>query len=502
MNQLRKTELGVATGLFLLIIFSLLYKSVSYNVFDLQHEYGYKFARYHQVFDYYKHYLLPLLAHITVVYLAFLSTNTWIIPSFFEKGRWKIGVPLLVITCGVVFLVILVASTWYDGYLFGVYKTVRGVHMHCAKSAFIITIFYATLYALYYAVRYLYFQQLHPKISKKPWFNQVIIELITMLLLLAAITLILPGRRTIDKGVLMFFIGSYLGGTYFILQYRLLPRYHLHRNLRILIRDAAFTSLTALALLPLFWIMDHHVQAPALLAVCFLLYAGALFLVLPLSLWIFNMRQSRSNTILGLRKALDQSETGLDFLRWQINPHFLFNALNTLYGTALMEKASSTSEGIQKLGDMMRFMLHDNILERISLTKEIAYLENYIALQRLRAQGTPDIQIEVNINDTHCDHEIAPMLLIPFVENAFKHGISQRSRSRITISLSCTPEKIYFDVYNTVHANRAAEVEKDSMGIGLYNVRQRLALLYPDKHELNIRETATEYFVHLTIEIV
>ncbi|SHM22662.1 sensor histidine kinase [Chitinophaga sp. CF418] len=502
MNQLRKTELGVATGLFLLIIFSLLYKSVSYNVFDLQHEYGYKFARYHQVFDYYKHYLLPLLAHITVVYLAFLSVNTWIIPSFFENGRWKTGVPLLLISCGTVFLVIMVASTWYDGYLFGVYKTVRGVHMHCAKSAFIITIFYATLYALYYAVRYLYFQQLHPKISKKPWFNQVIVELITMLLLLAAITLILPGRRTIEKGIFMFFVGLYFGGTYLILQYRLLPRYRLHQNIRILIRDAAFVCLMVLALLPLFWIMDHHVEASALLAFCFALYAGALLLVLPLSLWIFNMRQSRSNTILGLRKALDQSETGLDFLRWQINPHFLFNALNTLYGTALMEKASSTSEGIQKLGDMMRFMLHDNLLERISLTKEIAYLENYIALQRLRAQGAPDIQIEVNINDAHCDHEIAPMLLIPFLENAFKHGISLRSKSRITISLSCTPDKIYFDVYNTVHAHRAVEVEKDSMGIGLVNVRQRLALLYPDKHELNIRETATEYFVHLTIQIV
>lgn len=501
MNQLRKTELGVATGLFLLIIFSLLYKSVSYNVFDLQHEYGYKFVRYDQVFDYYKHYLLPLLAHITVVYLAFLCVNLWIIPAFFENGRWKTGVLLLIPTCAAVFLVIMVASTWYNGYLFGVYKTVRGVHMHCAKSAFIITIFYATLYALYYAIRYLYFQQLHPKISNKPWFNQVIVELITMLLFLVAFTLIIPGRG-FEKVVVMLSIGMYLGSIYLVLQYRLLPRYRLHQNLRVLIRDTAFVALTVLVFIPLFWIMDRHIPPSGVLALCIALYASALFLILPLSIWIFNMRQSRSNTILGLRKALDQSETGLDFLRWQINPHFLFNALNTLYGTALMEKASSTSEGIQKLGDMMRFMLHDNLLERISLTKEIAYLENYIALQRLRAQGTPDIQIEVNINDTHCDHEIAPMLLIPFVENAFKHGISLRSRSRITISLSCTPDKIYFDVYNTVHANRAIEVEKDSMGIGLHNVRQRLALLYPGRHELNIRETATEYFVHLTIEIV
>ncbi|PWV48137.1 sensor histidine kinase [Chitinophaga sp. S165] len=501
MNQLRKTELGIATGLFLLIIFSLLYKSVSYNVFELQHEYGYKFARYDQVFDYYKHYLLPLLAHITVVYLAFLWVNFWVVPKKFENGRWQIGSLLLLPTALTVFLVVMVASTWYNGYLFGVYKTVRGVHMHCAKSAFIITIFYATLYALYYAIKYLYFHQLHPKIVNKPWFNQVMVELIVMALFLVAFTLITPGRG-FDKVLIVMSIGMYLGTVYLILQYRLLPRYRFHQNLRVLVRDTAFISLTVLIFVPVFWIIDRHMHPSAVLTLCFTLFVANLFLVLPLSIWIFNTRQSRSNTILGLRKALDQSETGLDFLRWQINPHFLFNALNTLYGTALMEKAPATSEGIQKLGDMMRFMLHDNLLERISLTKEIAYLENYIALQRLRVQGVPDIQIEVNINDTHCEHEIAPMLLIPFVENAFKHGISLRSRSRITISLSCTPEKIYFDVYNTVHANRATEVEKDSMGIGLHNVRQRLALLYADKHELNIRETATEYFVHLTIEIV
>lgn len=502
MNQLRKTESGVATGLFLLIIFSLLYKSVSYNVFELQHEYGEKFARYHQVFDYYKHYLLPLMAHITIVYVAFLSVNSWTIPSFFEKGRWQVGTLLLISVCFAVFLVVLVASTWYNGYLFGVYKTVRGVHMHCAKSAFITTIFYATLYALYYAIRYLYFQQLHPKIVKKPWFNQVVVELVAMLLLFVAITLLLPGRRTTSKAIIMLFAGAYFGATYFLLQYRLLPHYRHHRNIRTLIRDTAFFGLIVLILIPYIWLTRRRIEPQGIMAICLALYLADMLLVLPLSHYIFKTRQTQRNTILGLRKALDQSETGLDFLRWQINPHFLFNVLNTLYGTALAEKAVSTSEGIQKLGDMMRFMLHDNLLEHISLTKEIAYLENYIALQRLRVQGASDIQIDVNINDTHCDHEIAPMLLIPFVENAFKHGISLHRRSRITISLSCTPEKIYFDVCNTVHENRAAEVEKDSMGIGLFNVRQRLALLYPDKHELNIRETATEYFIHLTIEIV
>ncbi len=501
MNQLRKTELGVATGLFLLLLFALLYKSVSYNVFELQHEYGYKFARYDQVFDYYKHYLLPLLSHITIVYLAFVCINSWIMPSFYEQGKWKIGSLLLIATCGAVFLVIMTASTWYNGYLFGVYSTRKGVHMHCAKSAFIITIFYVTLYALYYGVKQLYFQQLHPKLVSKPQFTQIRTEALVILLLIVVFALVTPGNN-VAKFAIFGLIGIYYGIVYFVAQYRLLPRYHVHRSRQLLFRDAAFVFLMIFIISPVLILImapGHHKDV---ILTCIALYMGALLIVLPLSYWIFYLRQSRSDTILGLRKALDQSETGLDFLRWQINPHFLFNALNTLYGTALTEKAPATSEGIQKLGDMMRFMLHDNMQERISLSKEIAYLQNYIALQRLRTQGSSDIGIEVNIDDTHCDHEIAPMLLIPFVENAFKHGISSRNKSRITMSLSCTPEKIYFDVYNTVHASRASEIENDSMGIGLQNVRQRLALLYPRKHELSIRETTTEYFVHLTIQIV
>jgi len=135
------------------------------------------------------------------------------------------------------------------------------------------------------------------------------------------------------------------------------------------------------------------------------------------------------------------------------------------------------------------------------LEKEIAYLQNYIALQRLRTQGTPDIIIDVNIDEALCEHNIAPMLLIPFVENAFKYGISQRNKSRINLSLSCTNDKIYFDVYNSIHVNKSVEIENESMGIGINNVRQRLNLLYPGKHDLNIRETGTEFFVHLTLVV-
>ncbi|MVT09712.1 sensor histidine kinase [Chitinophaga tropicalis] len=499
MNQIRKTELSIATGIFLLLIFFLLYRSISYNVFELQHEYGYKFGRYHQVFDYYKHYLLPLMAHITVVYLAFLAVHLWIIPYYYEEERWKMGSLFLAIVTGVVFLTIMIASTWYNGYLFGVYKTVQGVHTHCAKSAFIITIFYATLYALYYAGRHLFLIHLYPKVLSSPWFRQTRTELVCIAVIIVMLTS--TGFRHHEVMGLLFFTSTYLGAMYLVLMYIILPKYYNRLTIRQLTLRVALINLSAfLLMLPYSVVMDH--PGGAMIVMSIITYFITLLLLYPLTIWMYRIRHAHTDTILGLQKALNKSETGLDFLRWQINPHFLFNALNTLYGTALQEKAGATSEGIQKLGDMMRFMLHDNLLEKISLSKEIAYLENYISLQRLRTQASPDILIEVNINDEHCEHEIAPMLLIPFVENAFKHGVSLRHKSRIILSLSCTPEKIYFDISNTVHSNRGSEVEKESMGIGLHNVQQRLALLYPHRHELNIRETTTEFFVHLTIEIV
>ncbi|SFD19936.1 Histidine kinase [Chitinophaga sp. CF118] len=499
MNQFRKTELAAATGIYLLIIFMLVARSIGNNVFELQHEYGYKFEHYNQVFDYYKHYLLPLLAHITIIYAAFLFIHARIVPVYLERQRFFIGVLLLGGTIGIVFLTIMIAYTWYFGYLFGVYKTVRGVYSHCVKYAFIITTFYSTVYALYYAVRRLYFDFVHRNIITKPWFREIRTELVVILAMLVLLMICMAGEGKREM-IVFFFIGIYYGFIYFICQYKTYPNYERHKNKRELARELVFISLTGFVLAIFIALVDRHL-AQIIIPVMLAVYAIEIAVILPISWWIYRARHQRTIAFKGLQKALDHSEAGLDFLRWQINPHFLFNALNTLYGTALQEKAVATGEGIQKLGDMMRFMLHDNVLESIPLDKEIAYLQNYIVLQRLRTQGSPDILIEVNINETNCEHEIAPMLLIPFVENAFKYGVSQRNRSRIAVSLSCTSDKIYFDVYNTIHLNRSSDIE-DSMGIGLNNVRQRLALLYPDRHELSIRETGTEFFVHLTIQIV
>ncbi|MCC3153585.1 histidine kinase [Hymenobacter sp. BT770] len=221
----------------------------------------------------------------------------------------------------------------------------------------------------------------------------------------------------------------------------------------------------------------------------------------PLS-WVLYKRQARhTQQIAVLETELGQTTANLDFLRSQINPHFLFNALNTLYGMALQENSERTAQGVQMLGDMMRFMLHENHQPRIMLAREVEYLQNYIALQELRTAASPNITIATTLADVQTDLQIAPMLLIPFVENAFKHGISLQHKSWITLTLECRQNTLYFDLHNSTHAKPTPDAASTASGVGLENVRQRLALLYPGRHELVIRQTAGEYFVHLTLQL-
>ena len=229
------------------------------------------------------------------------------------------------------------------------------------------------------------------------------------------------------------------------------------------------------------------------------LWSGALFILTPLS-WL--QFQQQKDPILQLRaaeKSLVKSRTSLEYLRSQINPHFLFNILNTLYGTALNEKAERTASGIQQLGDMMRFMLHENMKDTIEMDREIEYLRNYISLQKLRTPDSGDVEIKEHISGEPCPHRIAPMLFIPLVENAFKHGISLSEKSWIRIELSCTPEQIRFLVSNSVHRPGVHTDQGDASGIGLKNVRERLKLLYPGRYIFSANPDERQFRVELII---
>ena len=227
-----------------------------------------------------------------------------------------------------------------------------------------------------------------------------------------------------------------------------------------------------------------------------------LLLVMPISWNIHKSRNAKKDEeIKTLKTELGKSDANLNFLKSQINPHFLFNALNTLYGTALQENAERTGEGIQKLGDMMRFMLQENTQDTIRLSRDIDYLNNYILLQKLRTSTSEDVTIETQIEAYTGDLMITPMLLIPFVENAFKHGISLQNPSHIKVTLQTKDNTLYFDVHNSIHIRPDNDPEKGQSGIGLENVKQRLSLLYPDRYDLVIRQNAKEFFIHLTVQL-
>lgn len=225
-------------------------------------------------------------------------------------------------------------------------------------------------------------------------------------------------------------------------------------------------------------------------------------ILFPLATLIFRKYDSFLGKISTLTNQVDQGNAGMDFLRSQINPHFLFNALNTLYASALIENAEKTADGVQKLGDMMRFMLHENQLPRIPLSREIDYLRNYLDLQMLRFGSQTNLELDIQIQDGTCQGDIAPMLLIPFVENAFKHGISAKEKSWIRLNLRCISGSVHLDLVNSVHPDKpVAEKSREESGIGLENVKSRLALLYPEQHQLSIISNDSDFFVHLSVQI-
>lgn len=223
-----------------------------------------------------------------------------------------------------------------------------------------------------------------------------------------------------------------------------------------------------------------------------ILIAVFLPILIPSLFW----KHARQRMLKSLQVVRYKSE--LSNLKSQINPHFLFNSLNSLYGLALEESSPKTSTGIQKLSEMMRFMLRENVEDSIEVSKEIEYIENYIELQKLRVEGNDKVRLEYDI-DKACEGKITPMLIIPFIENAFKHGVSAHLESWIDIRLKCEKDSIHLNVKNSNH--RKTKSTEEESGIGLENVRQRLAMLYPNKHLFQIFDNDESFEINLKIEL-
>ncbi|MEZ4772025.1 MAG: histidine kinase [Bacteroidia bacterium] len=180
----------------------------------------------------------------------------------------------------------------------------------------------------------------------------------------------------------------------------------------------------------------------------------------------------------------EKLEVELAFLKSQVDPHFLFNTLNTLYALALEEKAGKTADAIAKLGTLMRYNLHDSQVEFVSLGKEMDFIEKYITLQQLRVPERCRIEwVMAPETESWMDKKIAPMLLIPFVENAFKHGVSLTDDTFIHIHFAISEEMLVLTIKNSILPGSTTD---ERTGIGLQNVKSRLDLLYPGQHDLAI----------------
>lgn len=191
-------------------------------------------------------------------------------------------------------------------------------------------------------------------------------------------------------------------------------------------------------------------------------------------------------------------KTELNFLRSQISPHFMFNILNNLVALA-RKKSDDLEPSIVNLSHIMRYMLYESDDNRVFLAKEIEYIKSYIDLQMLRFGN--DVKVKLNVTGDPDAFMIEPMLLIPFVENAFKHGTGMIENPVILISLDVDGRSKVLQ-FRVVNAVSPLDVSKDgSSGIGLSNVQRRLAILYPDKHELRIFNQDNSFTTELTLHL-
>lgn len=503
LNKINLTalELWLATALFIIVVLQFLGP-------PLEHGDGNWYAPNRQNFEvngvpfnYYQHYIIPQLVRFCSFFGAFAWLNFSVVPAFIRNHDRRRQGWYAAAAVTAIFLVNLFTQFYLKQYVVAASANMGAAYTRLAQEAFLFTFQLLMFFAAYLMVRYFCAWVLLPFLRNLWARKNISGEKLLLLVLWVIVAIFLLSAHVPALFFLWIFVVPSAIMLYQYARRHLIPKAYARKRpflsymLRVLPLCVFSFALVAFIVVN---ITDDDDGFGVALA-----NALILFLVVAPAAWMMFKKQIKGKEELyALKKELGTSAASLDLLRSQINPHFLFNALNTIYGTALQEGAERTAEASQMLGDMMRFMLHENMQEQIALVRDIDYLNNYISLQKLRTQSSPDINIQVDVQPGIMPHlQVAPMLLIPFIENAFKHGISLREPSYIKVSLEVKESSLYFDVYNSKHPRPQHDPEQYHGGIGLANVRQRLQLLYPGRHELLVRENARDFFVHLVIDL-
>lgn len=193
-----------------------------------------------------------------------------------------------------------------------------------------------------------------------------------------------------------------------------------------------------------------------------------------------------------------KTEAELRALKSQINPHFLFNTLNTIYNEAAVAENDTVADLVQQLAGIMRFTLQESAKPFISIESELAFLDKYLTLQRARLPQQENIRLDIQIDYDGQPAQIAPLLLIPFVENAFQYGISIENPCFLKINLTIDNQKLTLEIQNSIFPKTSS---KKGHGVGINNVQQRLKLIYLNRHTLKIKEENSVFEIHLQLDL-
>jgi len=190
-----------------------------------------------------------------------------------------------------------------------------------------------------------------------------------------------------------------------------------------------------------------------------------------------------------------KTRTELHYLKNQLSPHFLFNSLNSIY-SLINAKSEEASEAVIMLSELMRYMLYQADSEFVALADELAYTQNYVCLQRLRIANNENVTLNIHGAVTH--QKIRPLLLISFIENAFKYGTDYKGNTEVRIVITVRENTLEFECRNLIGARKR---DQHNSGIGLKNTTDRLKLLYAEKHLLNVFEEDSKFVVHLKLNL-
>jgi LytS/YehU family sensor histidine kinase len=205
--------------------------------------------------------------------------------------------------------------------------------------------------------------------------------------------------------------------------------------------------------------------------------------------WFINEKQ---------KKEMENQKLGaeLSLLKSQINPHFFFNTLNSIYSLAII-KSDRTPEAVLKLSELMRYIIYDTERKRVHLSREVEYIANYIELQRLRLPEEVSVVFTPDLGNR--DAFIEPLLLLPFVENAFKHGVDVEKGGAITVTIKLSDTELFLQVVNPLVENGGGL--RDRTGIGMENTLKRLSLLYKDSFTFSAGPVESDFVVKLILKL-